>query len=170
MSVAIRSKLDGVLGRVSASMERAVVTLRLDQTLEEGIRELERAGISGAPVVDGEAVVGMVSLSDLFEAAGIDFRNVSTSGPWHRFERQVATAGKRVADAMRRPVVTLAPEASVAEAATLMRTYGINRIPIVDSAGRLVGIVARDEVIEAVARAALSLRGGGHHRPSLQAD
>ena len=45
-------------------------------------------------------------------------------------------------------VLTLAPAASVADAARLMRRERIGAIPIVD-AGRLVGILSRSDVLDA---------------------
>jgi CBS domain-containing protein len=57
----------------------------------------------------------------------------------------------RAEDVMTREPVTLGPEATLGEAATLMRQEDCGSIPIVE-AGRLVGIVTdRDIVIRAVA-------------------
>jgi CBS domain-containing protein len=152
---------DVQLGTVGSVMERGVVTLRLDQPLGEAARVLERSGVSGAPVKDGDRVVGMVSLADLFRAAGIRPEDAATSGPWHRHEHVMSTPGRTVADAMSVRVVTVPPEAPLAYAAALMRLRGVNRIPVVTRLGELVGIVARDDIIEAVAT--LAINRVGHH-------
>lgn len=50
-------------------------------------------------------------------------------------------AATPVADWMTCAVVTVRPEATVAEAGALLRTHGIRHLPVVDEAGRVVGIV-----------------------------
>ena len=40
--------------------------------------------------------------------------------------------------------ITIGPEATAAEAARRMQRAGVNRLPVVDAQGRLVGIVSRD--------------------------
>ena len=54
--------------KVSEVMTRDVFTLRPDQTLDEAARILVEQGISGAPVVQGEEVVGILSERDLLAA------------------------------------------------------------------------------------------------------
>lgn len=144
-------------------MQTDPVVLRPDQSLEEAGRRLERAGVSGGPVMSNGAVVGMLSLSDLFEACGIPLGRVATSGPWHRYERALAESEKTVADVMTHQVVAVHPEATIAEAASHMRTYRINRLPVVDQAGSLRGIVARDDIIDAVAKAVHELHSRRNH-------
>jgi CBS domain-containing protein len=117
-------------------------------------------------VRDGERIVGMVNLSDLFRSAGVSPADAATSGPWHRYEHMMSTSkvGRTVADAMTTDVVMLPPDALIAEAAAVMRHHGVNRIPVVDADGVLLGIVARDDVIAAVAEAARP-RGQPQPRP-----
>lgn len=146
--------VERLLGTVEDVMQRRVVVVACDQSLGSAARELERAGVSGAPVTEGGRVVGVVTLRDLFQAAGVSPATVATTGPWHRYEHLMARATGTVADAMSRHVVTIRPEASVASAAAAMRAHGVNRIPVVDETGALRGIVARDDVVEAVARLA----------------
>jgi CBS domain-containing protein len=140
-------------------MQRKVIALRPGERVGDAIRELERAGVSGAPVMDGGRLVGIVSLDELFRCAGVDPRRVMTEGPWHRYEHVVASSPRTVAEAMSRRVVSLPPGTPIARVALTMREFGINRIPIVDQEGTLHGIVARDDVITAVAEAALRVRG-----------
>jgi CBS domain-containing protein len=162
----LREDVEALLGTVDDVLQRVVVTLRQEQPIGEAARELERRGVSGAPVVDGRRVVGIVSLRDLFEAAGVR-GPIATSGPWLRHERQLDGSGKSVGDAMSRMVVTLPPGARIPAAARLMREQRINRIPVVDSDGQVTGIIARDDIIEAVARAFGEWhRMSGHSRRS----
>lgn len=59
----------------------------------------------------------------------------------------------KIADIMTRKVVTAAPETPLYEIAMLLEKHGIKRIPIVDKADRLVGIVSRANLLQAVASA-----------------
>ena len=51
----------------------------------------------------------------------------------------------QVKESMRTKVLTLPPDATVADAAGLMQINGIKGIPLIDSKGNLVGIVANIE-------------------------
>jgi CBS domain-containing protein len=44
-------------------------------------------------------------------------------------------------------VVTVAPDEPAGKAANIMVDKKVNRVPVVDSDGRLVGIVARHDII-----------------------
>jgi CBS domain-containing protein len=148
----LREELEGLLGTVDDVMQRTVITLRPDQPIGEAARELERHGVSGAPVVEGGRVLGIVSLRDLFEVAGV-LEPFATSGPWRRYERDLVASKKLVGEAMTRAVVTLPLGAAIPAAASLMRERKVNRIPILDPQGNVRGIVAREDIVEAVARA-----------------
>ena len=154
MTTRVLESVDQLLGDVGDIMQTEVVSLSPDLPMGEAVRILERAGVSGGPVVEDGRLVGVVGLSDLFRAAGIDPRHVATSGPWHRYERFVDRSGRTVRYAMSRRVVSLPVTAPIGQVAALMRMERVNRIPIVDDGGSVIGIVARDDVIEAVARAA----------------
>jgi CBS domain-containing protein len=157
MQARVRESIDEQLGEVGDIMQRNVVSLSPDQPMGDAVRALERAGVSGGPVIEDGRLVGVVGLGDLFRAAGIDPGHVATSGPWHRYERFVDRSGRSVRYAMSRRVVSLPATAPISQAASLMRMEGVNRIPVLDDAGSVVGIVARDDVIEAVARTAATV-------------
>jgi predicted transcriptional regulator len=53
---------------------------------------------------------------------------------------------------MTMPPVTIAANRTVAEAATMMLERGVNRLPVVDADGRLVGLVTRSDIVRAFAR------------------
>ena len=65
----------------------------------------------------------------------------------------------RAADVMRHRVVTIAPEASVAEAAHIMLEHKVSGLPVVDDKGKLVGMVTEGDLLR---RAEL---GTERHRP-----
>jgi CBS domain-containing protein len=148
----VREEIDRTLGTVDEVMQRTVVSLSPKEAIADAAMELARRGVSGAPVVERGRVVGMVSLRDLFEAAGIPPERAATSGPWHRYEHLLRETPMTVGDVMVKTVVTIPPGTPIPAAAALMREWKVNRIPVVEPSGAVVGIVARDDVIEAVAR------------------
>lgn len=52
-----------------------------------------------------------------------------------------------VQDIMTSPVITIAPHATIREVAQLMRQHSISGLPVVDSAGKVVGIVTEIDLI-----------------------
>jgi len=120
-------------------------------------------GVSAFPVVNAAGrVVGVVSEADLLlkeigpESFAGPGGSVLASG--RRGERAKAAA-VTAAELMSQPAVTIAPDASVAEAARLMYTRRVKRLPVVDGAGRLAGIVSRVDVLSVFTRPDDQIRG-----------
>jgi CBS domain-containing protein len=145
------SPLDEFLGTVGTAMTTGVLVLDSHTPADVAARRMEDSGVSGAPVVDEGRVVGVVTLADLLARAGAK-RPIMTSGPFLRVEG--ALADLKVDEAMTAQVVTANPDWPLARAVSMMEEAGVNRLPVVDVEGRLVGILARDDVIRAIARSA----------------
>ena len=62
------------------------------------------------------------------------------------------------ADLMSRPPVTIGPRESVTQAAQLMYGKKVKRLPVVDEAGRLIGIVSRSDVLSVYSRPDYDIR------------
>jgi len=56
-----------------------------------------------------------------------------------------------VKDVMSKNAVTISPDDSISDAARLMRKHDFNRLPVVDSEGKLVGIITRQDIISVFA-------------------
>ncbi len=145
-------------------MTSDVVTLSPDQTLAEAADALADRHIGAAPVVDDDGrIVGLLRDQDLIlgEARihvpttiallpGIDFALPSHLA---RFDQDLKRAvGSTVADVMATEVVTAGLDSSVEDLATLMHEHDATHVPIVDDDGRLVGIVARSDLVQYLAR------------------
>jgi CBS domain-containing protein len=139
-------------------MTVSVVTLRPDETVHEAAARLADGGISGAPVVEDGKVVGMVSETDILRAlAPEEFseKKVSTLEAitmilgWVPAERR---SEPRVVEVMSPDVFTVSPTTSVWAAAGLMDRQEVNRLPVIDTEGDLVGIVSRADLVRAVGR------------------
>jgi CBS domain-containing protein len=60
---------------------------------------------------------------------------------------------RKVGDTMTRELITIAPGASIAQACRLMHEHHLRRLPVVES-GKLVGAIARADLVRAVAESA----------------
>jgi CBS domain-containing protein len=143
--------LDGLLGMVADAMRTEVLLVDPDTPADVAARRLEREGISGAPVVRHGHVVGVVTLRDLFAAAG-HHEAAQTTGPFLRHEAELA--GYRVDELMTHRPTTVLSTWPLTRAVTLMVDQGVNRLPVVDWDAHVVGILTRDDILRAVAAAA----------------
>ncbi|HXG39942.1 MAG TPA: CBS domain-containing protein [Candidatus Limnocylindrales bacterium] len=139
-------------------MTRNVVSVQPGTPLKEVARTLVENGISGVPVVDAEGhVLGIVSEADFLvkqqTPEAIRHRPLARILGESRATRaqlakvRAATAG----EAMTSPAVTIEPGRRISEAAAMMTSRGVNRLPVVES-GRLVGIVTRADLVRAYVR------------------
>jgi CBS domain-containing protein len=145
--------------KVESVMTPKVLAVRPQTPFKEIVQLMEANRISAVPVVDvtdsDGRVVGIVSEADLMlkeEYAGARRHGMSRS------DAEVAAVGRDAAAFMTRPVITIKPGASLAEAARLMHRGGLKRLPVVDEAGRLVGIVSRADLLKAFLRSDESIR------------
>lgn len=145
---------------VGEIMQTDVITVGPDTTVRELASILAHKKISGVPVVDDEyEVVGMVSEADIIvQDAELHFPyyvplldSVIYLQSFNKFEDRLRKMfGSKVKEIMSTEVMTIAPDASVRDAATLMADREINRLPVV-AEGKLVGIVTRHDIVRAIA-------------------
>ena len=120
------------------------------------IMMMRRRRVSACPVLDPAGrVIGVVSEADLlFKEVGPEpfagpGRSLRASG---RHGERAKAAAVTAAGLMSAPPVTISAEAGVADAATLMYERGVKRLPVVDSSGKLAGIVSRIDVLSVFTR------------------
>lgn len=137
---------------VGAVMTRRVIAAHEGAQFKEIVEVMRAHRVSALPVVDsGNRVIGVVSEADLLvKEAG--------AAPHHGSWRWLLPATERKAaalvagDLMTRPAVTIGPDATLAEAASRMSERRVKRLPVVDEAGHLVGVVSRVDVLSVFAR------------------
>jgi CBS domain-containing protein len=139
-------------------MTRSVVSVQPTTPLKEVAQLLVDNGVSGVPVVDvNGAVLGVVSEADLLvKEQGADairhrplarFRGESAESRAQLVKLQAVSA----AEAMTAPAITITPARSIHDAAAIMTSRKVNRLPVVDD-GQLVGIVSRSDLVRAYVR------------------
>jgi CBS domain-containing protein len=123
---------------VSDVMTRDVLCVTVATPFKEAVDLLVSRGVSALPVVDDLGrVIGIVSEADLVPKVAE-----------RRHARSVRTCG----DAMTTRVVTVRPGDTVPQAASLLLDARVQRAPVVDDTGLLVGIVSRRDLLGAFVR------------------
>jgi CBS domain-containing protein len=149
--------------KISDLMTHDVSTVTPETPLKEAAAVLARRGISGLPVVDPDGlVVGVLSEADVVvkqsgpreQHGGLFAWLVEQPDPTLPAKLEATTAG----EAMTSPAVTISPQRPVREAALRMLDADVNRLPVVDEDGRLVGIVSRGDLVRAFTRSDEEIR------------
>lgn len=141
---------------VERVMRREVVTVRADDSLTRVVELLLDKDFTAVPVVDtGGRVVGMVSDTDLLTRGGmqigLSLKRAADAEFVRELHRSLENPERRVNEIMTREVVTVRPDTSLADAAHLMVTRRLKRLPVVDASGKLVGILGRLDVLNTIA-------------------
>lgn len=142
--------------KVADIMTRKVVAVREGTTFKEIAAKLRDEQVSAFPVIDDDRkVIGVVSEGDLIakEAAAGDGQDYTgpLAGLLHRHELEKAR-GVTAGQLMSEPPITIGLEDPVAQAAQVMYDRRVKRLPVVDTEGRLIGIVSRTDVLSVFSR------------------
>jgi CBS domain-containing protein len=130
-------------------------TLRPDETVEGTIKLFAESGISGAPVVDGGRLVGIVTEGDLiFRDADIKapgfldiLGGLIPLGSWDEYRTEaLKSAGVTVDEVMTRELITISPDASLAEASTIMAEKRVKILPVAED-DVLHGVITRMDIL-----------------------
>ena len=134
-------------------MTSDVVTVRPSMTYRELAAMVRQHHVSGFPVVDDDGkVAGVVSETDLLAGAAEPLPDAHPGPRDWRHHRGLPPGQATAADLMTHPAVTIGPDALVRDAARLMHSLRLQRLPVVDPGGRLVGVVSRSDVLSVFRR------------------
>lgn len=130
--------------KVEDTCSRQVVTIRGEDTLIEAARRMREHHVGALVVVETQGSVnaprGIITDRDLvISVLAVDPEDM------HRL---------LVADVMSDELVTVPAGAPLEDAVDRMRAAGTRRLPVVDDAGALVGILTLDDLVDAAARQA----------------
>ncbi|WP_181693479.1 CBS domain-containing protein [Natronomonas sp. LN261] len=151
-------------------MTRDVETVSPDDDVGEVLGRLASADFNGFPVTEDGIVVGIVTqgdLVDIFQPSDrtlwipvgfppfLESLTYAVDLSWDELDFGIDLArsvGRSVREVMTEDVVTVGPTADVDE---LLRVLAdderdINRLPVVDEAGALLGIIAREDLLRAL--------------------
>jgi CBS domain-containing membrane protein len=157
--IAFRHAAERFARSVSARdiMMTRVISVNPEDSLVHVVEIMSQSRVSGVPVVDSDRrVLGVISEKDiLFQMVGETTDNFMT------LLAQCLQSGgccampglKLIArEVMTAPAVTIQEDVYLADIAELLTQRQINRLPVTDPQGRLVGIITRSDIVNATLR------------------
>jgi CBS-domain-containing membrane protein len=134
--------------RVRDVMTRDVVSVLRETPFKELVRLLRENSVSALPVLDSRRrVLGVVSEADLLLKEAQHDRRLGLRQALLRPDEAGKVGALVAEDLMSAPPVTIGPDETLAAAARLLGRRAVKRLPVVDSGGRLVGIVSRRDLL-----------------------
>jgi CBS domain-containing membrane protein len=138
--------------KVAEVMTKDVAAVFGDTPLKDVASIMAANNVSGVPVIDVDGkVIGVVSEKDLLSVMGgrsaKTFMEVIAQCLKGRSCLAVPVIEKVAGDIMSAPALTVREDTAVVEVAGLFTQRGINRVPVVDKNGRMVGIVSRGDIV-----------------------
>uniref|UniRef100_UPI002623B064 IMP dehydrogenase n=1 Tax=Thermococcus sp. TaxID=35749 RepID=UPI002623B064 len=100
-----------------------VISISPEETVDYALFLMEKNGIDGLPVVEDGRVIGVISKKDIAVKQGKLVREVMTGEP-----------------------ITVSESVTAEEALNLMFEHRIDRLPVVDNDGKLVGIITMSDL------------------------
>ncbi|MFA5411550.1 MAG: CBS domain-containing protein [Candidatus Omnitrophota bacterium] len=144
--------------KVKDIMTREVTFVSPETNAQEALTLLMNKEISGLPVIDDkDKLVGMFTekeilsyiLPSYIEKVG---RFIYEENPKSTKKKFAELNNVKVNQLMRREVVTTQEDTTLCEVARIMLTQKARRLPVLDKSGKVVGIIARGDVIKAFAK------------------
>jgi len=111
-------------------MTKEVITISPDKNIKDLRNLLKENRISGVPVVNGGDLVGVISIEDLIKALA---NNEMDS---------------KINEKMARNIITLYEDGPIIKAVKKFSQYDFGRFPIINRAGKLVGILTQKDIIK----------------------
>jgi CBS-domain-containing membrane protein len=136
-----------------------VITVRSGTSIEKIAETLLANRISAVPVVDDSDVpLGIVSEGDLIHRVESDTERHRSwwleilIGKESLAREFVKSHARKAADVMTRPVITIKADTRLGDIAALLDKHQIKRVPVVDDQGKLIGIVSRANLVQALVK------------------
>ncbi len=120
-------------------MSKDVLTVDPKTPIAEAYRLMKERKVRRLPVVKDGRLIGIVTLGDVREASPSSATSLSI------WELNYLWAQLTVDRVMKTHVITIAPDATIMDAASLMLEHKISGLPVVDD-GTLVGIITESDI------------------------
>jgi CBS domain-containing membrane protein len=138
-------------------MTREVITVLEDTPLVEAAAAMAAQGVSGVPVVDHNGrVTGIISEKDFLGRLGVTGEQnvMGLVADFLKSKGCLAMPNKEQSakDIMTAPAITITAGATIKEIAGLFTARRVNRVPVVDAEGKVLGLVSRGDLLRAACR------------------
>lgn len=138
-------------------MTKEVIVVSKDDTVEKSANLLARYKLSGLPVVDNEGYIkGIITEGDLIKhnskvevPAFLEILGgiIYLDNPNKYLDNVKKSMGHFVQTVMTDDVTTISPDETVEAAASLLVRKKVSKLPVVDDAGKVIGIVSRRDIM-----------------------
>ena len=122
-------------------MRTQLVTLNADSKLGFANDIMYLGRIRHLPVVKGDTIVGILTQRDLYRSS---LTSILTN--WK--ENKEFLDSIKVSEVMTKNVITVAPEATIEEAAQIMIDKKVGGLPVVKEKNKLVGLITETDVLQ----------------------
>jgi len=139
---------------VADVMTRDVVTVDPAASYGRCVRVVRMHGVGALPVVSAGKLVGIVTLTDLV----LQGHRPPARERYERPQASAMTGDLTAAELMTAQLVRVFPDTPLSGAVRQMFQHRINRVPVVDNEGCLVGIVSRSDVLRIFLRSDVFIR------------
>jgi CBS domain-containing membrane protein len=154
--VAYRQAFNRLLNKTTGRdiMTSPAIAVPADMALLQVAKKMAKHGISGMPVIDYQRhVTGVVSEKDFLYHMGDpgakSFMQIVSKCLTGDGCMAVPIRRRKAADIMSSPAITITAKTPLAKIAGLLTAQKINRLPVVDQAGKLTGIITRSDIVAA---------------------
>ncbi|MDI6645300.1 MAG: CBS domain-containing protein [Methanobacteriaceae archaeon] len=155
--------------KIEDAMQKNVIAFKPNDQISDVAEILRKNKISGAPILDEDMkVVGIVSEGDIMRLLEVHSPEINLILPSpldlielplrmkHEYD-EIAEGLKKAAtvnveEIMTKQVVTIKKDNNISEAAEIMDSKDIKRLPVVDDNGKIIGIVTRGDIIGAMVK------------------
>lgn len=127
-------------------MTRDVITISPDTSIMEAGQLMVDRTIRRLPVVENEALIGIVTYNDVRGA------RAAVTGSLDIWELSYRLSKLTIREIMTPNPVTISPDDTIGQAAQLMLNYMIGGLPVMDHNGRLIGIITESDIFRVVVR------------------
>jgi len=155
--------------KVKDAMEKYVIKFHTDDKITDIAQSLRDNKISGAPIVDKDnKVIGIISEGDIMRLLEVHSPRLNLILPspldWielpirmkYEFDEIAEDMNKaasvHISEIMTKKVITIKEDDDISDAAQLMDTHSVNRLPVVDDERKILGILTRGDLISALVR------------------
>ena len=141
-------------------MTQDPITVRPETKIIEAYQLMVTTRIRRLPIVVGNLLVGIVTLSDLYQVKPFDMMSEEEQTLCQRLEQMT------VEEVMASDPITIAEDATIGKAAQTMLEHKISGLPVVEpKEGHLVGIITESDIFRIVAQEWSTRRHGSIHLP-----
>jgi len=145
--------------KVRDVMTTEVLTVDYDTPPAEVVETMTRHDVSALAVADAyDSVLGIITRTDVLNAIEVRPPDRQPRGRWRRPAVTPALTATSAGQMMSAPAMTVAPDATLAQAGRLMRERGVNRLLVTGADRRLLGVVTAADLLKVYERSDEEIR------------